>query len=185
MTQKIYRSAQGKLVDIGALILQHEHVRAVGNMNVNARGDLLDSQNRVIDQKNLQVQREYQRRTTNVSSDTPVHSSSLTARSQPVATPDPVPAPVQAPVVDEMPVVEDIITDDPELEDPTPVKDVDIAPVLTEEAPLVVASAPVAPKADPLANGGLAAAMAKAKQVKQELEKTPRQKAQAAPLKRI
>jgi hypothetical protein len=177
MTQKIYRSAQGKLVDIGALILQNEHVRAVGNMSVNARGDLLDSQNRVIDQKNLQVQREYQRRSTNVSSDSPVHSSSLSARSQPVATPDPIP------VIEAMPVVEDIITDDPELEDPTPVRD--IAPLVIEEAPLIVAPAPVAPRVDPLAGGGLAAAMAKAKEVKQELEKTPRQKAQAAPLKRI
>lgn len=63
MTTKVYKTAQGQSVDIGALILQNETVRAVGNMNVNARGDLLDSNNQVIDQKNRQVQRQYQRQT--------------------------------------------------------------------------------------------------------------------------
>lgn len=63
MTKKIYKTAMGKTVDMGALMLQNEHVRAVGNMNVNARGDLLDSNNQVIDQKNRQVQRQYNRTT--------------------------------------------------------------------------------------------------------------------------
>ena len=59
MTKKIYRTAQGKTVDLGALILQNENVRAVGNMNVNARGDQLDSTNQSINDKNRQVQRHY------------------------------------------------------------------------------------------------------------------------------
>jgi hypothetical protein len=42
MSQKIYKSAQGKVVDLGTLMLQNESVRAVGNMGVNARGDVLD-----------------------------------------------------------------------------------------------------------------------------------------------
>ena len=41
MTKKVYRTANGKTVDIGALMLQNENVRAVGNMNVNARGDVV------------------------------------------------------------------------------------------------------------------------------------------------
>jgi hypothetical protein len=65
MTKKIYRSAQGKTVDMGALLLQNEAVRAVGNMGVNARGDTIDSRNRIIDSKNKQIQRQ-QRRQTNV-----------------------------------------------------------------------------------------------------------------------
>jgi hypothetical protein len=65
MTKKVYRSAQGKTVDMGALLLQNEAVRAVGNMGVNARGDTIDSRNRVIDSKNKQIQRQ-QRRQTNV-----------------------------------------------------------------------------------------------------------------------
>ena len=63
MTSKTYKTAQGQTVDIGALILQNENVRAVGNMNVNARGDLIDGNNQVIDQKNRQVQRQYKRQT--------------------------------------------------------------------------------------------------------------------------
>lgn len=63
MTSKIYKSAQGKSVDLGALILQNENVRAVGNMGVNARGDLIDSSNRVIDQRNRQVQKQYKKQT--------------------------------------------------------------------------------------------------------------------------
>lgn len=82
MTKKVYRTAQGKTVDLGALILQNENVRAVGNMNVNARGDLLDSTNQTIDKKNLQVQRQYKQAAgAGAPRPTPVHQST---RSQPM-----------------------------------------------------------------------------------------------------
>lgn len=71
MTKKIYRTAQGKTVDLGALQLQNENTRAVGNMGVNARGDIIDSLNRPIATRNDQVAKRYNRQTTNVS-DTPV-----------------------------------------------------------------------------------------------------------------
>ena len=74
MTRKVYKTAQGKTVDLGALQLQNEHVRAVGNMPVNARGDLLDSRNRAIDSRNQQVARDYRKQITNVN-DGQVHSS--------------------------------------------------------------------------------------------------------------
>jgi len=74
MTRKIYRTAQGKIVDLGALQLQNEHVRAVGNMNVNARGDMIDSQNKPIATRNKQVARQYQKQISNVQ-DTPVYAS--------------------------------------------------------------------------------------------------------------
>jgi hypothetical protein len=64
MTKKIYRSANGKVVDMGKLILQNENTRAVGNMGVNARGDILDHENRVISTKNQQVKRQYDRQIT-------------------------------------------------------------------------------------------------------------------------
>ena len=63
MTQKIYKSARGKQIDVGSLRLQNENVRAVGNMGVNARGDRIDSQGAVIDPKNQQLQRRIQRQT--------------------------------------------------------------------------------------------------------------------------
>jgi len=74
MTKKVYRTAQGKMVDLGALQLRNENIRAVGNMKVNARGDLIDSANRTIDSRNRQVSRQYGRQTSNVS-DEPVRSS--------------------------------------------------------------------------------------------------------------
>lgn len=42
------RTAQGKMIDMGALIAKNENVRAVGNMKVNARGDHIDSNGNII-----------------------------------------------------------------------------------------------------------------------------------------
>ena len=80
MSKKIYKSAMGKTVDMSSLILQNEHVRAVGNMGVNARGDVLDSADRVIDQKNRQVQRQYNRQTSTNVQDRPLHTSTREAK---------------------------------------------------------------------------------------------------------
>jgi hypothetical protein len=55
MSKKIYKTAMGKTVDMGALQLQNETVRAVGNMNVNARGDTLNSNNQIIDKKSTDI----------------------------------------------------------------------------------------------------------------------------------
>jgi hypothetical protein len=64
MTSKVYKSAQGKSVDMGRLQLQNESVRAVGNMKVNARGDMVDDMNRVISTKAEQVNKQYKTQTT-------------------------------------------------------------------------------------------------------------------------
>ena len=63
MTKDIHRSANGKPVDMGSLRLRNEHVRAVGNMKVNARGDLVDDKNQVITPKNQQVNQNYNKQT--------------------------------------------------------------------------------------------------------------------------
>jgi hypothetical protein len=63
MTKQLYRSATGKTVDMGALRLQNERVRAVGNMKVNARGDQIDEQGRVINTKPEQVNKQYKKQT--------------------------------------------------------------------------------------------------------------------------
>lgn len=76
MTRKIYRTAQGKMIDLGALQLRNENVRAVGNMSVNARGDLIDADNRPIDTKNKQVSRQYRKQTSNVTDQHVVSSGS-------------------------------------------------------------------------------------------------------------
>jgi hypothetical protein len=63
MAGKIYKTAQGKTVDMGQLSLQNEKVRAVGNMKVNARGDMIDDMNRVISSKTDQVNKQYNKQT--------------------------------------------------------------------------------------------------------------------------
>jgi hypothetical protein len=153
MTKKVYKTAQGKTVDLGAIILQNEHVRAVGNMNVNARGDLLDGSSRVIDPRNQQVARQMERTTqpapTGVSTE-PRHTSSVSARRARAAA-------QAAPAVQD-PVVEDTVQE-PEVQEPAPV---DTAPA---EAPLT----------------GLAAAMARSRTVTQEKLKTPKEIAKNRP----
>jgi hypothetical protein len=75
MTQKVYRTAQGRIVDLGALQLKNENVRAIGNLPVNARGDLIDSNNKPIDTKNEQVARQYTKQVASNVSNTQVFSS--------------------------------------------------------------------------------------------------------------
>lgn len=85
MTNKIYRTGQGKMIDMGALILQNEKVRAVGNMGVNARGDLIDHAGRVIDPKVEQVQRQFERQTQ------PVQATPVQPFTQPITESPAVP----------------------------------------------------------------------------------------------
>jgi hypothetical protein len=155
MTSKVYRTAQGKTVDLGTIMLQNEHVRAVGNMNVNARGDKLDQNNRVVETKPRQIQRQ-NARTTNVSSE-PVQSSATKAK-----RPKREKAQAEAPyVVEQTPVVEQTL--------------------------VAVSAPPVQHVATPskIPEGGLAAAIARQREIKQELEKTRRQQQQGQGLRKI
>lgn len=156
MTSKIYKSAMGKTVDLGALILENENTRAVGNMNVNARGDVLDESNRVIDTKTRQVQRQYKKQATNTS-DMPITTSTRAARQQHSAESN-----------------QNIVAR-PMAELASKENDV----VLEETTEIIAQPEPVAEEVStPIPRGGLAAALAKSQAVKQELMKTPRQLAQ-------
>jgi len=55
---RVYRSAQGNLVDMEKLRLANEDTIAVGNMKVNARGDQLGPGGRIVKTRN-QVMKEY------------------------------------------------------------------------------------------------------------------------------
>lgn len=147
MTNKIYKSAQGKSVDLGTIMLQNEHVRAVGNMNVNARGDIVDSSNKVIETKSRQVQKQNNQRT--VAAPTTVHTSTRAAKRAQTAE------------------LTSMATTD------TPVQDIifDIPVDSIVSAPAPVADMPI--------TGGLAAAIARSKVVKQEKEKTAREMQQS------
>jgi hypothetical protein len=87
MTKNTYRTAQGKTLDMGALILQNEGVRAVGNMQVNARGDRLDADNKSIQSRRAQVSHKYNRQ---IARPDTVHSKEPTVNA---AKPDIPPTP--------------------------------------------------------------------------------------------
>jgi hypothetical protein len=63
MTKDVYRTANGKVVDMGALRLKNEKTRAVGNMKINARGDEINEQGQVIRKKTEQANNQYSRQT--------------------------------------------------------------------------------------------------------------------------
>ena len=51
----VYTTSKGRQIDMSALVSKNETVRAVGNMKVNARGDQIDSQGRIITPVNEMV----------------------------------------------------------------------------------------------------------------------------------
>ena len=69
--RKLYRTMQGRMVDIEKLRAANEDIRAVGNMNVNARGDVLGPGNTVLKTKE-QVMREYYEAPKGAVADTPI-----------------------------------------------------------------------------------------------------------------
>lgn len=52
MTNKIYRTASGKIIDYEALLIKNETVNAIGNNPVNARGDEIGPGGEIIRSKN-------------------------------------------------------------------------------------------------------------------------------------
>jgi len=63
---KIYKSAQGRVVDMEKLRLANEETIAVGNMKVNARGDQLGPGGKIVKTRN-QIMKDYYQLNTPVS----------------------------------------------------------------------------------------------------------------------
>jgi hypothetical protein len=111
---KLYRSANGKQVDFGSILLKNESVIAVGNMKVNARGDQLGPGGKVVKTRD-QIMKEYYALNTPVAVDelrdqvqrqqveNNIPSHTGVARDNPLPTrpvvqqPTPAPMPPQAP----------------------------------------------------------------------------------------
>ena len=173
MTSKIYRSAMGKTVDLGTIMLQNEHVRAVGNMKVNARGDKLDNANQVVETRSERIQRQNDGTSTNVSH-APVQTSSRRGRSNNPVPDTPTP-----------PVVEETVVDIPIVVAPAPVEPIMVAPQpVADPVPPVVTEQPSAPTPT-IQAGGLAGAIARSREIKQDLDRTRRQKAQDSGVRKI
>ena len=204
--KKVYRSSQGKSVDLGALLLQNETVRAVGNMGVNARGDRIDIKNKVIDTKAKISQRAYNKQIgpqdDTPQSFTPPVTNVVTTQS---TAPDPYELqerndkehnafkaqrkaekevakankPRKTIAKKTIPVITEKILD---VEATTPVQPVTPPPPPPPPpAPVVEPTPEPVKEPEPTVQkkkGGLADAIARAKSIKQEAIKTPRQQAQ-------
>jgi len=73
-----YKTAQGKVIDMAGLAAKNERVRAVGNMKVNARGDTIDGNNKVITPVTQKVGASYQKTVGNKSAHTKAPSKPVT-----------------------------------------------------------------------------------------------------------
>ena len=85
--RRMYRTMQGRMVDIEKLRAANESVRAVGNMNVNARGDVLGPSGQIATPK-AQVMQKYYEQPKGRVDDTP-------ARAKPTPPRKVAPTPVQ------------------------------------------------------------------------------------------
>lgn len=156
--KKVYRTASGQEVDLQKLLLKNEKVRAVGNMNVNARGDVLDSGNKNIASRREQVNKQYRKQIGNVPKDLPVVNSKKAAK---IIAEKYVTTSNEAEVT-----VEDMITG------------LDDEAATEEKIPVESKVAPEEPGVNEESKGGgLADAIAKAREIKQEPLKTPREEA--------
>lgn len=78
----IHRTAHGKPVDMAALSAKNEKVRAVGNMNINARGDIIDSNNQIIQDNTKRVKNNYDKTVTAEPEQRIIDKSELTPEEQ-------------------------------------------------------------------------------------------------------
>lgn len=65
---KTYRSAQGQQINMDRLRLQNEFQQAIGNMNVNARGDEVDRHGNILRTRN-EIMRDHYKQPTNKNED--------------------------------------------------------------------------------------------------------------------
>jgi outer membrane biosynthesis protein TonB len=71
--KRMYRTMQGRMVDIEKLRAANESTQAVGNMNVNARGDVLGAGGQVVTPK-AKVMQKYYEQPKGVADDTPARN---------------------------------------------------------------------------------------------------------------
>ena len=90
--KRMYRSMQGRMIDIDKLRTANEDVRAVGNMNVNARGDVIAKGGNVVKTK-AQVIKKYYEQPRGMVDDTPTTMRPAPAVKRISTPPKPKPVP--------------------------------------------------------------------------------------------
>ena len=83
--KRMYRTMQGRMVDIEKLRAANESVQAVGNMNVNARGDVLGAGGKIVTPKETVIKKYYEQPKGMVS-DTPRSKPMPAPKVEPVKT---------------------------------------------------------------------------------------------------
>ena len=83
--KRMYRTMQGRMVDIEKLRAANESVQAVGNMNVNARGDVIGPGGSIVTSKEKVIQKYYEQPKGMVS-DTPRSKPMPAPKAEPVKT---------------------------------------------------------------------------------------------------
>jgi len=176
MAGKMYRSSQGKSIDLGSLLLQNENVRAVGNMGVNARGDVINNKNKSIDSRVNQKKRQYNKQ---IEPQDVVPSESKTKLAAAVADEVVVDPVVVEPkkTITKKPKTSKTKVTKPKVTTTEKVKsaDIDINYLDNIESNLEKAEET---KSTPV--GGLAEAIARAKRIKQEAIVPPKERAKQA-----
>lgn len=104
-----YRSAQGKMVDMTALAAKNEKVRAVGNMKVNARGDVIDSTGKIIKPVTEKVNSSYSKTVGN-------KSANAVKNKQPVVQQQPIKPVIKEELTDLEKELDNNLDDDLEVE---------------------------------------------------------------------
>jgi len=91
-----YRTAMGKMLDMSILTSKNEMTRAVGNLKVNARGDTIDAEGRIVKPVNSKVNENYAKT---------VGNRSAQARNRaPAYTPTPAPVISQIDITELSPI---------------------------------------------------------------------------------
>ena len=83
--KRMYRTMQGRMVDIEKLRAANESVQAVGNMNVNARGDVIGPGGAIVTPKETVIKKYYEQPKGMVS-DTPRSKTMPAPKPEPVKT---------------------------------------------------------------------------------------------------
>ena len=179
--KRTYRTSQGKTVDLGALLLQNENTRAI------------DNRGKVVDSKVQQTKRQYNKQIGLVD-----ELPATSRRAAAALVEDPVvqqeqPAPAKPrkssaekaatkaakTSTKKTPAAKKTATkkDEPKIREVSPtVLDIEVEETVVPQEPII--ETPVVEETAPVAPRGLADAIARARSIKQEQAKTPRQLAQ-------
>ena len=189
---RTYRTSSGKSVDFGALLLANETAPAIGNMNVNARGDEIDPAGNITKSRE-EIMREYNELNTMVPNDDvipegtgitadddwqdwtpPVAQETKPAPIQPTVPtppppppkPQPIPTPPPIPVEEPKPTVQlGTIVQTTETKESTPINTTKDKKTMTVAQMVEANPDRVIDKVTKKPSGGLAAAVAAAKEV--------------------